>query len=128
MIKASPQMSEKGAIFIEILVGLVVLGLVGVAILSGFTTSFKAITIIDENALAKNLARNQMEYIDKQTYQYEATTYPQDPGLEIPDGWEVLPSIVEPLHGVDDGIQKVTVTVQNRGKEVYTLAVYKLDL
>jgi len=121
-------MSEKGAIFIEILIGIVILGLVGVAILSGFTTSFKAITIIDENTLAKNLARNQMEYIDKHTYQYEATTYLLNPGLEIPDGWEVLPSIVEPLYGVDDGIQKVTVTVWNHGKEVYTLAVYKLDL
>jgi type II secretory pathway pseudopilin PulG len=120
--------NQRGDILLEVLIAIAILGLVGVAVLTGFSTSFRAIGVLDKKEIARNLAQNQIEYVDKLAYQYDANTYPANPEMYIPDGWSVLPVVVQPVHALDDGIQKVSVTVRWQEEDVYTLTVYKLDL
>jgi hypothetical protein len=46
--------------------------------------------------------------------------------IEIPGGWYVG-TTVEALHGTDDGIQEVTITVQRAGEDKLSAITYKVD-
>jgi len=69
-----------------------------------------------------------MEWVKNASYSYNATSYSAVP---IPDGKDYLQysSVVsaEPVHTPDDGIQKITVSVQRSGESVYFLQGYKVD-
>jgi prepilin-type N-terminal cleavage/methylation domain-containing protein len=116
---------EKGVTLLETLVALAILSVISVAFMSGLTTSTKATVIADEQTTAESLARNQMEYVKNYTYQTNATEYPIDPSLTVPDTWEVLSCTAEALHTPDDGLQEVTVTIQHNGETVFTMTGYK---
>ena len=84
--------------------------------------------MVDENrTIAESLARSQVEYVKGCTYQYDTTEYMADPTLDIPSGWVIPNPTVEPLHGSDDGIQKVTITIQHDGETVFSTLIYKAD-
>ncbi len=59
---------EKGYSLIEVLISLALLGLIGVAFLSGLATATRAVVITDEHQVARNLAEKQMEYVNGQAY------------------------------------------------------------
>jgi len=119
--------SEKGFSLIETAAALAILGLVAVGFLGGIGMSFKAVSVNSEQATAEDLVISEIEYIKRCTYQYSASEYPVDPGLNIPVGWEVPPPIVELVHATDDGIQKVIVKAEHNGKEILSLSVHKID-
>jgi len=113
--------SEKGFSLIEVLVSLAILAMIGVAFLSGLATSYRATLIADEHTTAQNLAGNQMEYVKSQCYaaSYEA---------QIPDEYHGYSATinVEPLYN-EDGIQKITVTIEHDNKVVTTLEGHKVN-
>ena len=117
---------NKGFAFIETIVALALLGIVAVFFLGSIGTATKASIVNDEQATAESLARSEVEYIKTYSYQYSATEYPIDPALDIPSGWSVN-TTVEALHGTDDGIQKVMITVQRAGEEKLSALTYKVD-
>jgi prepilin-type N-terminal cleavage/methylation domain-containing protein len=117
---------NRGFAFIETIVALALLGIVAVFFLGSIGTATKTTIINDEQATAESLARSEVEYIKAYSYQYSATEYPIDPVLEIPDGWSINTS-VEALHGTDDGIQKVIITVQRAGEGKLSTLTYKVD-
>lgn len=121
--------NQAGTSLIEVLVALAVLGLISIAILSALGTGAKATLIAREQATAESLARSQIEYVKGYPYAYAATTYPLDTTLTVPaeDGWTVLPAVVEPLHSADNGIQKITITVQRYGETLLSVTTYKAD-
>lgn len=119
--------NEAGASLIEILVALAILGLVAVAFLGGLATTSKAIIIANEQTTAESLVRSEAEYVKNYAYQYLATEYPVDPELPIPTGWSVPPPVVELVHATDDGIQKVTITVERNGEVILSTEIYKMD-
>ena len=118
---------DKGFAFIETIVALALLGIVAAVFLGSVGTATKATMVVDEEVTAESLARSEIEYIKKYAYQYSTTEYPIDPTLNIPNGWSMPNPIVEALHGTDDGIQKVTITVQRHGKDKFSALIYKVD-
>lgn len=118
---------EKGATLVETLMALAILSLICFAFVGAMGTLAKATFIADEQATAESLVRGELEYVKNCNYQYGAAEYPVDPLLTIPEGWVVFPPVVEPLHGTDDGIQKVTVKVKHSGKVVLTVEDYKVN-
>ena len=119
---------ELGITFLETVIALAILGVVSVSFLNGLTSASKSVFIVDEKTTAESLAQSQMEWIKNASYSYNATSYSAAP---IPDGKDYLQysSVVsaEPVHTPDDGLQKITVSIQRSGKGVYFLQGYKVD-
>ena len=119
---------ELGITFLETVIALAILGVVSVSFLNGLTSASKSVFIVDEKTTAGSLAQSQMEWIKNASYSYNATSYSAAP---IPDGKDYLrySSVVsvEPVHTPDDGIQKITVSIQRSGEGVYFLQGYKVD-
>ena len=119
---------ETGISLMETLVALAILGIIAAGFLSGLATTAKSSLIVDEQATAESLARSQMEYAKIVSYVYEATEYT---AATIPSGGDYANYSVsisaEPLNNPDDGIQKITVTVNHHDEEVITLEGYKVD-
>jgi len=125
------------------------LAIVAVALLSGLSTGSRAIFVADERATAESLARTEMEYVKNHVYSdapwaYElpSGTPPADPPSwwnlgnphALPAGYDgyTVNVTAEPLHVIDDGIQKITVTVKHHDKPIITsgnctLEGYKVD-
>ncbi len=140
--------NEKGFNLIEVIIAIALLGIIGVVILSALATASKAIFIADERATAESLARSQMEYVKSQDYIYynvgghavydeitpsdsnysiSFTVVPFDP-VTGGDYTVTNPGDDIPIFDYDDGIQKITVTVEHLGKGVIiTLEGYKVD-
>ena len=119
---------ELGIAFLETAIALAILGAVSVSFLNGLTLASKSVFIVDEKTTAESLAQSQMEWVKNAGYVYEATSYSATP---TPDGKDYIQysSVisVEPVHNPDNGIQKITVTIQRSGKDVYFLQGYKVD-
>lgn len=119
---------ELGITFLETVIALAILGAVSVSFLNGLTSASKSVFIVDKKTTAESLAQSQMEWVKNASYSYNATSYSAVP---IPDGKDYLQysSVVsaEPVHTPDDGIQKITVSVQRSGESVYFLQGYKVD-
>lgn len=105
-----------------------ILGLIAVAFLSGLSTAAKATFIADEQATAESLARSQMEYVKSQPYadSYSPASIPEWLEDEDYSGYSVTID-AEPLHDTDQGIQKITVTIEHLDKQLITLDGYKVD-
>jgi len=119
---------ELGITFLETVIALAILGAVSVSFLNGLTSASKAVFIVDKKTTAESIAQSQMEWVKNASYSYNATSYSAVP---IPDGKDYLQysSVVsaEPVHTPDDGLQKITVSIQRSGKGVYFLQGYKVD-
>ena len=118
--------SEKGTSAIEVLLGIVLLGLVGISYLGGIGTGTQATIITKEQSVAESLIRSEAEYVKGYDYQYGASEYPVDPTLTIPAGWTVPAPAVVPVHGNDDGMQEVTVSAQHQGETILSITIYKV--
>ncbi len=118
--------SEVGSPLIETVVALALLGIVGLAFLTGLATSSRATVITNERATAESLVRSQVEYVKNYDYQYDVTEYPVDPALLIPASWTVPPPLVELVHATDDGLQEVTVSAEHNGETVLSVTIYKV--
>ncbi len=119
---------ERGFSLIETLIAIALLGIIGVAFLSGLSTASKVLFITDERETAKNLAESQMENVKDQVYEYDdpqSYEQPDTPSTDYPD--YTISINADPLHPADDGIQKITVVIKHHGKEVITLEGYKVD-
>ncbi len=116
--------SEKGAILIEAIIALALLGIIGTSFLGSIGTASRATLVADDKVTAETLTRGQIEFIKACAY---ATEYPINPALDIPDGWSMPVPTVENIHGTDDGIQKVTITVLHGEEAVLATVMYKVD-
>lgn len=107
---------------------LAILGAAGIALLSGLATAARTTIITDERATAESLVRSQIEYVENHAYQSYPTQYAANPALNVPVGWDVPPSLVDLVHGTDDGIQKVTIQARHNGKIVLAITIYKANV
>ncbi len=83
--------NQKGIAFIETLIALILLGLIGTAFMMALSVSSKAIILSDELTTSESLARSQMEFIKQQLYDVAPdngeASYPKVSG--IPDGYTI---------------------------------------
>jgi len=120
--------SEKGFTILEVLVAIGLLGILSVAFLGGLSTVSKALFLADERTTAESLARSQMEYVKNEMYDdTNPYTYAQTDVPSSDDPAYTISVDVEPLNTPDDGIQKITVTVNHHSKQVIILEGYKVD-
>ena len=119
---------EAGITLMETVIALAILGTVSVTFLNGLTTTSRSVFMTDERSTAESIAQTQMEWVKNASYDYGATTYSPAP---IPDGRDYMnyTAVITaaPLDTPDDGIQKVTVTIQRASKNVFQLEGYKVD-
>ena len=108
---------------IEVLVGLAILGLVGCAFMVALSTTSIASGVVQVQANAQNLARNEMEYVKSLPYQVAPTSYP---ALPAPDGY-TLTAQASPVDGADTEVQKIVVTVSRAGESVLVLEGLKMN-
>ena len=127
---------QRGVSLIETIIALGLLGLIGVAYLSGLTTTSKAVIISQEEVAAESLAKSQVEYIKTQDYilvdDYDPLTncYAK---IEIPadlagSGYDIEINPPETIIAPDLGpfeLQIITVVVKHNGKETLTISVYR---
>ena len=114
---------QRGTTMIEVLVGLAILGLVGGGFMVALSTTSIASGVIQVQANAENLARNQMEYVKSLPYQVAPTTYPT---LPAPANYS-LTAEAFPVAGADDQVQKVVVTVSRAGESALVLEGLKMN-
>jgi len=117
------------------LVALAILSIIATAFLGSLATATKATVIADEQTTAESLVRSEMEYIKSQGYinyadpehgSYGLITTPADYSLVIAVA-PIDPATGQPLPSGDQGIQKITVTVNHSGKSLLTVHDYKVD-
>lgn len=114
---------RRGALLMEIAIAVAIFGVVGSAVLTGLSTSHMASAVTQEQSLAENIARNQMEYVFSLPYSAPTSTYPS---VVAPSGYTVTALAEEYLLG-DPNIEKVVVTIQHSGVTVLTLESLRTD-
>ncbi len=119
---------ESGVTLLETVVALAILGTIAVTFLGGLVTTSKAAFTVDERAPAESLAQSQMEWAQSADYTDNATQYSPAP---IPTGKDYINYsaniTAESLNTPADGIQKITVSVNRSGEQVFTLESYKVN-
>jgi type II secretory pathway pseudopilin PulG len=104
---------QRGALLIE---QLVVVGVVGVAIpalLTAVATSSIGLNTSTEKDQAVNLAVTQMEFVKNHPFVAAPATYPL--GVSVPSGYSVT-TVAELVSGADANVQRVLVVVSRASK------------
>ena len=112
---------ERGALFLETAVALVLLGIIGTAFLSALATSSTSRVSADEHASGRILAESQMEDIKKQSYSLSYDPVP------IPADYPGYFAVVDTDNLRNGQIQKITITIRHHNKDVTQLESYKVN-
>jgi type II secretory pathway pseudopilin PulG len=120
--------NEMGFSLIEIVVGIALFAVLGVAVLGALGTAVKVLNLTNENQTAASLAQSQMEYVKNQPYQ---TSYSSAPVSDVYAGFTVAINTVA-VDARDSNIQKISIVVSHEGKPVIlsansTLESYKVN-
>jgi type II secretory pathway pseudopilin PulG len=110
--------SEKGITLLETVLALALMGIIGVAFLSGLGTTTTARALAEERVAAKILAETQMEHIKKQAYSDNYTP------INV-DGYNNYSTNIT----VEDhyyNLQKITVSIFHHAEEVFSLESFKV--
>ena len=113
--------NERGALFLETAVALVLLGIIGVAFLSALATSSTSRVTADEHASGRILAESQMEDIKKQSYSLSYDPVP------IPADYPGYFALIDTDNLRNGQIQKIMVTIRHHNKNVTQLESYKVN-
>jgi len=110
--------SEKGVMLIEVMVAMALLGIIGVALLSGTATTSTARITADERSASKILAESVIEEIKNLDY---ATDY----DIEVPPEFNGYSIDVTVQNIMTNNLQRINAAIEHRGKVVLTLETYK---
>ncbi len=126
--------SEQGFSLIESLVAVAVFGVVAVTFLIGLSVSSKALMVSQERVTAESLSKSQMEYIKNCAYDKtnNPPVYDIAPGLTVPEEYSISLAAerLDPQgDGLDDddGLQKITITVNRNADALLTTVGYKFN-
>ena len=110
---------ERGMGLVEVLVALALLGIIGAGFLGAAATTSSSRMTADEHASAKILAESTMDSVKKMPY---ASSY----NVTVPSDYTgySINLTVEDIRTND--IQLLSVTVERRGKNLFTLQDYKV--
>lgn len=125
--------NQAGFALLEVLVSIALIGIVVGGTLSALATSSRATITNDVQTTAQNLAEGQMEYMRSQPYDgdigHDPPTYPVL--ADIPDSYNVSCDAVRldpdgDGYDDDDGLQKITVTVNYKNITATTIEAYRV--
>jgi len=115
--------SQRGIALLEVVMALGVFSVVGIAVLVGTSMIHRSGSLTEEQSVAENVARNQMEHIFSSVYQSPPTTYP---AVEVPVGFTVSAVAQEFVQG-DLNIEKITVSITHDNRSVLTLETLRTN-
>ena len=153
LVTSSWRRRSSGAVLIEILIALALLGVIATSFIGAMYTSLQAARIADERSIALTLSTSELEYVKQQSYSptewaytvdssgsyAEAETQPswwtdsQPPALSGADfaGYSVsVSSTSVDLDGSgtpDEGIRRITAITNHHGEPIVTLENFELD-
>ena len=130
---------RNGFSLIEVLVGVVLFAVIGVALMSGLSTGYKSLAISQERTFAEGLAKSQAEYIKDQEYISVANYDPPAKRYEVIDipahlsgaGYvvEISPPELVKAAGVSGfELQSITIKVKRHDKGKLTITFYRTGL
>ena len=102
---------QRGYVLIELLLGIMILGVVTVPVLAGLSGAQNSRAALEAESTAENIARNQVEYMFSQAYQAPPSSCST---ISVPQGYAVTCQAVEYVVS-DPNIEKVVVTVTRNG-------------
>jgi prepilin-type N-terminal cleavage/methylation domain-containing protein len=112
---------EKAFSLIEVLIATAILGIFVVVLISGLSTSSKALIVNDSRQTAKNVAESQMEFVKKAPYAFSYSL------PTAADPYYTSTVNVSTLSGKGANIQKITIDVMHAGTLYYSLEGYKVN-
>lgn len=145
---------SRGALLIEVLIALAILGLISVVFIGAMYTSLQAARITQERSNALTLAKSQMEFVKAREFStvdnwdyivttsgWSATTAPSwlegkpSDYVRLPNEYEDYQVEVQGTSdididdtiGPDEGIRTITAIVRHLGDEVTRLQNYEVD-
>jgi type II secretory pathway pseudopilin PulG len=126
-----PMNGERGISVVEMLIGLMLLGVLAVAFFGGLSASLRAFFLADELETARNIAEKQMEYVMELDYATSNQYTPADISTDYPNYTVNNPIIAVDVtpEGSNVHIQKVAITVyhDSEPEPVITLEDYKVQ-
>ena len=116
-------MDSRGGLLLETVVAIIVFALIGTTVLVGVSTARRSGAITDNQSIAENIARNQMEYTFSRAYKAPPLNYASISDLpgndfNVPTGFTVTSTATLRSGSVDPNLETVRVTVSHLGEEV----------
>lgn len=115
--------SEIGIALLEVVIALSLFALVGIAVLVGTSTIHSSGAVTEEQSLAENIARNQMERLFSEPYQPPPSSYTS---ISVPSGYNVAAAASEYVPG-DTNIERIIVTITHQGQHILTLETLRTN-
>lgn len=120
----STRIRQTGFGLVESLLAVAILGSTAFMLLSGLSTGAISVGILQEDILAENLGRAQLEYT--QSLPYNTAPFSYDPVEVIPEGYTVTAEAI-PVSSRDENIQRLIITVYHSTNLVYSLEGFKVN-
>lgn len=114
--------NEKGIGLAESLAAIAIIGITAVAFITALSTGVLAVRESDQEAVAQQLARTQLEYVKSLPYDATGATYPT---VDTPSGYTISLETDASIYA-DTDIQEVTVTIYRDSESILTVAAYKV--
>jgi len=147
---AGPETRSRGAVLIEVLIALAILGLVATVFAGAMFTSLQSARLSDERSTALTLAKSQIEFVRAVGYSVDDWDYTVDTSsrsyTHMPSWWTTPPPLLpaefagysvtvagisdidlDNSGGPDEGIRTITAVVSHNGTIVFTLENYEVD-
>ncbi|UCC17070.1 MAG: hypothetical protein JSU58_00515 [Dehalococcoidales bacterium] len=116
--------NQAGFGLVESILAVAILGSTVFMLLGGLSTGAVTVGILQEDIVAENLGRTQLEYTKSLPFQTAPFSYYSVE--EIPEGYSVTAEAT-PVSIRDDNIQRVIITVYRDDKTVYILEGFKVN-
>lgn len=113
---------ERGIGLAETLVAITIIGITAVAFITALSTGALAVRESDQEAVAQQLVRTQLEYLKSLPYDATGATYPT---VDAPSGYTISLETDASVYA-DTDIQKLTVGIYRDGESIFTVAAYKV--
>jgi prepilin-type N-terminal cleavage/methylation domain-containing protein len=124
---------QTGFSLIEVLLAMVLVGILGTAIPCAMSGANRATTTTNQHTTAESLARSQMDFIQNQPYDSANATPTYALLPDIPAPYSIVTPMAQRLDprgdgtANDDGLQKITVTVEQGDTVIFTLVDFKVN-
>ena len=113
---------EKGVTLIETIIAIALLGIIGTMMFGGMSGFYRAVPVIEEQEIGKQLAQNQLETAMQKPF---SSSYLPAPIPAEFSGYSAAISVTSIYTGK---LQKITVTINRGGETTATLETYKANL
>ena len=119
-------LDSRGGLLLDTVVATIVFALIGTTVLVGVSTARRTGTIVDNQSIAENLARNQLAYVFDQAYKPPSLSYASIADLPnndfgVPSDFGVTTAAVLRTGSNDPDIETVRVTISHSGEDILVL-------